>query len=298
MHEQAGDEVQALAAYQQAYRLVRSVYPMYAGVKAAIGSGSRVNLADAEECLLVRELVETLHRLAPDSMPLPQGGIAFDVVGIDLPPTVHVELVLELCEPSIRNPDEGLPTGLPRLLPLCQDQPVSATLLDGTYRLHKSGHHLSWDNDADRLARLVQVDVEGWPSEIQVQGSVIKLPPVRLRIAEAIERQLPDNGAAVDLSDVELRWSPVAQADFYRVHLDYRKEAPQPSAVMFLATDVKLPRLRFSELSANDQAQVRENLTAGRTGAWRVDAYDAAGRCIGLTLSERRFLVAAELHAP
>jgi hypothetical protein len=55
----------------------------------------------------------------------------------------------------------------------------------------------------------------------------------------------------------------------------------------------KEPRLRLADLTEIEKRQLRENYLPGRTGGWRVDAYDAHGRKIGLSLEERRFLVAA-----
>ena len=295
LHENSGRINDATAAYQQAYDRIRSVYPMYAGVKAAIGSKSRVDSPDAKECGLVHDLVDTLHRLAPNAVPLPGGRVEFDVVGVAMPPSVHIELSLELCDPKIDNPDGGLPHNLPRLLPLRQDAPVSATVLDGKYRLRISDRRTGWDESAADHARLLQVDIEDWPEEIEVRGEVVKLPPVRLRLAKAVKLQTPTSGATVKLSDTELQWLAVPNADFYRVHLEFRKETPHPTAVMFLAVDVDAPRLRLMDLSEEDKIQVRGNLTSGRTGAWRVDAYDASGRQIGTTLKENRFLVAEPL---
>ena len=88
LHEESGQTDTAIATYHQAYELARSVYPMYAGVKVARGSQSRIDAPDAETCVLVRNLVDTLHELDPQGMPLPTGRVEFDVVGIKLPPGV------------------------------------------------------------------------------------------------------------------------------------------------------------------------------------------------------------------
>ncbi len=286
---------EASAAYRQAYELARSVYPMYAGVKDSVGGGSRINTPDAQECVLIQELVGALHRLDPQAMPLPKGRVEFDVVGTTLPSTVHIDLVLKLFDPSIVDPHEGLPHSLPRLLPLRQDRPVSVTVLDGTYRLDSSGLQYRWDNDAAHVGRLVQLDIDDWPTEITVRGDVVKLPPVRLRLAEAIELQSPADDESIDLSESELRWSAVPNAKFYRLQLSVRKERPRPSAAMFLALDVDAPRFRFVDIEQGYVQLVQKNLVAGSVGEWRVDAYDADGKCIGKTLKERRFLVAEGL---
>ena len=293
--EEEGQTDEAVSAYLQAFEQIRSVFPMYSGVKATFGSKSRVDAPDAEECPLVRELVDSLRRLAPDSIPEPKGRIKFEVVGLNMPSSVHIGLRPRIFDPSITNPDKGLSHNLPRSLPLRQDQPVTATILDGTYRLRYRGHNLRWNNDSEQIVRRLQVDVDGWPQEITVQGDVVKLPPIRLRLAEPVELQMPADEIAVDLSDVELKWAPLPNATRYRVHLTARKETPSPKSVMFLVVDVESPRMRFIDLSDQNKEEVRDNLISGRTGAWRVDAYDAESKRIGTTLKEMRFLVAGEL---
>ena len=295
LFENEGQTDEAVSAYLQAYEQVRLVFPMYSGVKATFGSKSQVDAPDAEECQLVRELVDRLHRLDPDSVPQPNGRIEFEVVGLEMPPSVYVGLTPKIFDPSITNPDKGLPHNLPRSLPLRQDQPVRATILDGTYRLRYMGHNLRWNNDSEQLGRLLQVDVDGWPQEITVDGDVVKLPPVRLRLAKPVELQEPPDGTAVNLSGVELKWTPLPNATRYRVHLSARQENPSPKSIMFLVVDVESPRMRFVDLSDQNKEEVRDNLIAGRTGAWRIDAYDADSKCIGTTLKEMRFLVAGAL---
>jgi predicted Ser/Thr protein kinase len=298
LFEQNDQKAEAVGAYRQAYELARSIYPMYEGVKDAVGSGSRLDAPDAQECVLVHELVMALNQLDPQSMPLPKGRVEFEVVGMTLPPTVHIDLVLKLFDPSITDPHEGLSHNLPRLVPLRQDRPVSVSVLDGTYRLDHSGLHSRWDADDENVGRLVQVDIEDWPREITVRGDVVKLPPIRVRLTKAIELQSPASGEAINLSDIELRWTAVPDAKLYRLHLSVRKETPYPSTAMFLSLDVDNPRFRFAEMDRGYVHLVQENLVAGSLGEWRVDAYDADGRCIGKALQESRFLVAETLSEP
>lgn len=299
LHEKERRRAEAITAYRQAYDLVRSVYPMYSGVKVSRGSGSLVNTPDAEECQLVRRLVDRLQQLDPPSIPQPKGRVEFEVVGYEFPATVHIALELKLGDPSIKNPNQGLPHNLPRLIPLQQSQVVGATVLDGTYRLHQQrSYHTRWDKVSDKIGRLLQVDTSDWPDEIEVRGHVVKLPPVRIRLAEAIELQSPASGEAVNLPDAELRWTALPNAKSYQVHLSVRKELPQPMSSMFLALDVDSARLKFVDIEDKYKRLVCENLVAGSTGAWRVDAYDAAGKCIGKALEERLFLVATQLSDP
>jgi hypothetical protein len=119
----------------------------------------------------------------------------------------------------------------------------------------------------------------------------VQLPPVRLRLAEEIRLTKPEAGASVDLRDAELRWSAVPDADHYLVNLLYTAETPTPTHLFFLSPKTNEPRLRFAQLSDQERRQIRENYVPGRTAGWRVDAYDAAGKRIGVSLSEQQFLI-------
>jgi predicted Ser/Thr protein kinase len=291
-HEEARDREAALAAYRQAYELIRSVYPMYGGVKVVTGpKPSRADAPDAEECRLVRDLVAALRRLSPEALPEPRGGLQFSVEGFSLPTTIGVELTIQLCDPAIDDPHQGLPYNLPRLAPLRQDRPVTVEVLDGVYRLDLRGHHSRWDQSAERTARLLQVDVDGWPKQVEIRGGLVQLPPVRLRLAQEIQLTKPESGASVDLRNAELRWTPIPNADHYMVHLLYTAETPTPTTFFFLSMKVSEPQLGFTKLLDHERRQLRKNYLPGRTGGWRVDAYDADGRRIGLSLDEQRFLV-------
>lgn len=299
LHEEQRRTAQAITAYHAAYELLRRVYPMYGGVKASIGAQpSRVGVPDAEECKLVRDLVASLRRLDPAAMALPQGGLEFSVTGFRLPPTIGIELTLELCDPEVAHPDEGLSHNLPRLVPLRQDGPVTVQLLDGRYRLRSKGTHSRWDNSVEKVARRLEVDVENWPAEVEIRGGIVQLPPVRIRLADEVTFLSPDDAVPVNLNDVEFRWEPVPGATRYQVNVVYTTEKPSPTTYFFLTVTTREPMLKLSELPAHEQKLVRENLLPGRTGGWRVDAYDEADRRVGKTLAERRFLVADALTSP
>jgi hypothetical protein len=64
---------------------------------------------------------------------------------------------------------------------------------------------------------------------------------------------------------------------------------------MFLATRVETTHLSFVGLAEEERRLVRANLIRGSICEWQVDAYDSAGKCIGETLENRRFLVAEPL---
>ena len=46
-----------------------------------------------------------------------------------------------------------------------------------------------------------------------------------------------------------------------------------------------------AELSEAARAQLTRHFAVGRTGSWRVDAYDRQGRRVGTSLEDRRLLV-------
>lgn len=293
--EAAHERDAALASFRQAYELIRSVYPMYGGVKAAMGG--RAALPDAEECRLVRDLVAAIRNLDPAAVAEPRGGLQFRVEGFELPPTITLDLSIQLCDPAISDANQGLTYSLPRQVPLRQDQPVTLQVLDGTYRLEMRGHHGSWDSSADRIARLLQVDVEGWPKQVEIRGGMVSLPPVRLRLADEIRLLAPESGGSLDLRQAELQWMPLADADHYLVQLSYTTESPQPTQYFVGSPKTKEPRLRFTQLTDFERRQLRESFLPGRTGGWRVDALDASGRRIGTSLEQRRFLIANGLDA-
>jgi hypothetical protein len=296
LHEAEQNTQGAIVAYQRAYHFARQVFPMYEGVKASIGSQvSRVDMPDAEECRLVSELVDALRRLSPNSVPAPEGRVEFAVIGETLPPSIGIELDLVLCDPSVEDPNKGLSHNLPRLVPIRQDRPVSIGVLDGTYRLTCRGRHSRWEPESERLSHLLQVDTDNWPREIKVHGKPVKLPPVRLRVANEVQLLEPPNGATVDLSQVEFTWQPVPGATRYQVVLMYTLENPSPLTAYFLTVETTEPRLHLAEVSPRDRSQVVEHLIVGRTGGWQIDAYDDADRQVGVTLAANRFLVAREI---
>lgn len=194
--------------------------------------------------------------------------------------------------PAIDDPNEGLPHNLPRLTPLRQDASISVRVLDGRYRVAARGRQSRWEDAVDQLPRRIEVDVEGWPNVIEVRGNVVQLPPVVLRLAEVIELQSPAHGSVVDLSDTQFSWSTVPQAVRYQVQMMHTTEGPSPMTDFFLTVRVPEPRFRLRDLTAAQQELAHSNWIPGRTGGWRVDAYDAADRRVGRSLAENHFLIA------
>jgi len=289
---QEGDPQAALVAFLEAHEHFRRVFPYLGGVTAIVGlSPSQGEMPDAEECQLVRDLVAQLVQHAPERFGGPPGGLTFSVVGTELAAGVGLHLDVVLCDPDLADPDQGLPSPLPRRVPLRQDRPVSIPMLDGTYRLTVRGHHARWDRQHERFVRLLQVDVEGWPQEVTIEKRHVALPPVHLRLAEEIALVHPPAHAPVVLAEAELAWHPVAGADHYIVQLSYLGQGPSPTQTYFLSPRTTETRLRFASLPEAARAQLTRHFAVGRTGSWRVDAYDRQGRRVGTSLEDRRLLV-------
>ncbi|MGN6135762.1 MAG: hypothetical protein ACTHOU_14835 [Aureliella sp.] len=229
---------------------------------------------------------------------MPKGGIEFELTGAPLPAEAVVELVVELSDPAIDQPDAGLPHHLPRLIPLRSDQPVRFQVLDGKYRLRCRSHRGLWRPSAERAMRLLQVETDDWPQIIEVRGQMVRLPPVRLRQAEEMRQQAPADGDVVDLAKVELRWQAIEGAATYKVQFLYTEEKPSPSTTYFLVVETTQPQVKIAELTAFEHQQIRRNLHAGREAGWQVDAYDAAGKRIGLSPKESHFVVGEPLPEP
>ena len=128
-----------------------------------------------------------------------------------------------------------------------------------------------------------------------MRGNTVTLPPLRLRLAEAIKPNSPGDGEAIDLSEAELKWSAIPNAKLYRVHLWARQNTPRPTASLFHTIEVTTPQLRFDSIDENGEKLVRQNLAQGTICEWQVHAYDMENKCIGKTLKNKRFLVAEPL---
>jgi hypothetical protein len=106
----------------------------------------------------------------------------------------------------------------------------------------------------------------------------------------------PVDGERLDLNQTELKWSPVEGADHYRVQFSYTLEDPSPHKYSFASIQTKQPCLNLNRLTGRETQRVAEYLLKGRTGSWQIYALDAAGRTIGKSLEERRFLVLDSLN--
>jgi len=292
-NEQAGDPTRALQCYRQAYDWIQSVYPMYSGVKAASGAARREDAPDAEECRIVRDVAGALQRLAPREWTLPRGALRINVRGVPLPTSMDCSLQVELCAPSIVNPNEGLPHNLPRLIPLPRQGTTQAQVLDGRYRLTFRGHQANWQNDDEATARRLQIGPVDWPDQVAIQGQTVDLT-VETWLATEIQLKSPTEGLAVKLAELELAWNPIPGAQRYQIQLMSLKDGTVTTVSYFLTVESPEPRLRISALPEPERLVIRENLRVGSLGSCRIEALDKTGRRVGVTLAERRFLVAED----
>ncbi len=294
--ESDGNRSPAIAAYERAFEFFRKVYPYYSGVSSHLGAslptGSDLK---GEECQLVADLCSDLARLAPEKYPQPTGGIEFSLDGAPLPADVVMGFRLTLCDVNVANPDDNLPHKLPRITRLGTDGRAFVGVLDGRYRLSFGGNSARWSQGSGRFMGLMQIDTDHWPTEVTIQGNRLQLPPAHVWLAEEVQLLLPKKDAILRLDDAEFRWRAVPQAAYYQVRFLYSTESPHATTTVFAFLRTEETELRLDSLKANDRKAIAENLLAGRTGGWSVTAYDAQKRRIGVTLEERRFLVAEEL---
>jgi len=294
--ESDGNKSQAIAAYQRAGQFFRKVYPYYSGVSSHLGASLPTSSdLSGEECQLVASLYGDLSRLDPEKYPQPTGGIEFSLDGAPLPADVVMGIRLILCDVNLVNPDENLPHQLPRITRLGPDGRAFVGILDGHYRLAFGGNQARWTQESGRFMGLMQIDTDHWPTEVTIQGNRIQLPPARVRLAEEVQLSLPKKDAILRLDDAEFRWRPVPHAAWYQVRFLYSTESPHATTTIFAFIRTEDTQLRLDHLEAFDRKTIAENLLAGRTGGWSETAYDVQNRRIGVSLEERRFLVAEEL---
>lgn len=139
------------------------------------------------------------------------------------------------------------------------------------------------------------VDSSALAKEVEIRGETLDLPPIRLSLTPEIKRLSPGESASVDLREHIFRWTPIPNTATYQINfsLDDNTDFGALHRVTSLATikttstGLCLGMLKPAELSILPQ-----NLIRGRTGIWRVSAYDAKNHLIGETYHDARFVVA------
>jgi hypothetical protein len=222
---------------------------------------------------------------------------------------IEIELSIEVADPAVENPDAGLSHSLPRSVSLNSTGPMRIDVLDGRYRLRSRNRSMRWTNQAEPIARRIEVDTSAWPDEVEVAGKTILLPQAEIRLLEAIELRQPINGSVVDLNEVELQWQPVPGASWYQLQLSYTMlntavavaggpRSPVSTTEYFFTVRSDSHRLRVADLSGAERKAVLQNWIKGRTAGWQVDAYDTADQRLGTAIGESHFLVGSPLDNP
>jgi hypothetical protein len=249
---------------------------------------------------MLQDAFTALRRLAPEMPDALQGGIRLTVQGLQIPPEINVALSVIICDPSIKDPDEGLRQLLSRHIAIREDQTAWVGVADGRYRMavRESGRSFSGDvaDSLRRVYRLLVLDFDKVPSEVEIQGNVQEFI-IAARLAAEINLAQPHPEAAVDLSTDLFRWTEVPNAAYYRINFGYQSDTGEGSTYYGVA-GLKVRSTVLSLAQADDPgvAHLRRSLMPGRTGMWYVEAFDAADHCIGRSLEHNRsFLVASGL---
>ena len=187
--EKAGDTPAALAAYRKAYDVLRPRFPVYAGVTQGLEmSHPRSLRLEPYECSGLRFVVHHLRRLDPAAKPL-RGGLRFRIIGLDLPPDLRVALQIILVDAATSN--AGRVLSALGDAPVQLDQTAWVGVADGRYRMEvhqstaKGGRSSeSWGGRASRLTDHLELDFSALPTEIEVRGTTLDLPPIRAFLKE------------------------------------------------------------------------------------------------------------------
>lgn len=299
VQEAAHDMTSALTAYHTALDHLRKVFPFVEGVAAGMPAQALKDpnfVVDAPECRLLRELLESLHRLDPQSPLTATGGLRLRFDRPELLNDVQVAVKLAVWDPAIANPHSGLSRNLASYVPVHGDEPRKVKILPGTYQLHLAGTMTSWDSPAGRDAvKLLDITAPQWPKNITIGDEWIDLSPLVVRRLSAIKLIKPADLARIDLKTDSLTWEPVPDAAYYEVALAHFSDVPHPTSTYFQSIRTTEPTLKPSRLLARDQQTLRQNWTVGRTAGYYVQAFNADGQRLATTLDERRFLIASPL---
>jgi hypothetical protein len=303
--EKQGDRAAALARHREAFALIKSVYPIYAGV-GGMGQVRQAELNEwgAPEMLLVRRIDDAIRRLDPGAPPALGGGLRLKVEGVTIPQEVNFNFNVVVCDPEVKDPNAGLRWHLSRGVSLLLDQTAWVGVADGKYRLEisRSGASMSGDDpQAKRVYRLLEFDLAGMPQEVEIRGQTVELPPIRARMMEEIKPLHPAEGASVDFNETLFRWTEVPGAAYYRVSFSLMTETEAATPLQKAIASVKTegPVLLLAKVPEEDRGarSIRESLRAGRFGVWSVEAYDDKDRRIGTCLElNNSFLVVKGLE--
>jgi len=297
-YEQNQAVAEALVAYRAALAQLKLVHPYIAGVASTLqASYSRTTnvAADSPECRMMRDLLASIARLDPEFVDPAQGGLRLRFDHPELLAGFDVAINLELTDPAIGDPFQGMPHRVSSFVSMSPTEPTEVRVLDGRYRLRLAGMSRQYQPPTAIDPSLLDLSAEDWPKEIEIQGGMVELPPMAVRQLAEILPIAPAERAQADLSTDPLAWNAVRGAAWYEVQLGYFIDSPSPSVTYFAVLKSEAPQLRLLEQPDRERRNVGQHWTRGRTAMFRVAAFDAEGRRIATTVDERQFLIAAPL---
>lgn len=293
----AGKTMEAKAAATEAFERMRKAYPIYCGTaKSVVIAGdakSRIG-KEAPEAELLREADALARKLDPDGPKRLRGGLRFEIVGVAMPADAALDVQVKLTD--VQTAED------PRFLPYWRAPFVGSKLevgvADGEYRLSLVGHGVTTSNNAsDRFVRFTAFDFDRVPKVVQVNGDfqTIRIPARSLR---ELELASPAAGAAVDPNADFLTWKAVEGAKFYRVAIAVQQDRAGSRSMEFLPhAETSVPRACLGAMNDKDAARRSAKLRAGATATWAVEAYDADGRVIAVSLETARPVLIAKSAA-
>ena len=297
LKETEDSPAEALTHYRSALDEMRRVYPFAGGVISGVQidvAGDSNKHADSPECRLVRDLLESIHRLDPQFRKEVTGGIRFR---LDHPERLNggrLSVRLRLCDEQISFPHQGLSRRLSTAVPMNEDEWREVKVIPGRYKLGLEGTAFTW-NSAEANPNRLDITVPDWPKTIEITGDMIELPPVRVRLLAEIQLIRPADHSRVNLSKDTIAWAPVPDAVRYELTCRYFTDLPNPTATSFHTITTDKTELAPAKLSGRDRDAILREWTAGRTAAVQIEAYNAQEQRIATTLKERLFLVVAGL---
>jgi serine/threonine protein kinase len=295
VHEAANDRTQAIVSYRAALEEFRRLYPFVGGVVSDFQNNLLISKTrpDAPECLLIRDVLDSVHRLDPSFPTDVTGGIRIHLKNAELLGRASVTIRPLLSDISIKNPNEGLHRHLSTNVPLNRDAASEIRVLPGHYRLSLEGRSYSW-NSSDVNPRLLELDIDAWPQEIDIGDEWIDLT-LSVRRLEEIKFTSPAAGAPIDLTKDAISWTAIPEAVKYDVQLVVYTDLPNPMVTGFHGESTSEPLFRPSSVNSRDMNKLRNHWSIGSTIGLRIIAFDASGRQIAISLEERKFLVAFPL---
>jgi predicted Ser/Thr protein kinase len=278
---------------EEAFELLRSVYPMYEGVAASTViaplEGSRIG-REAPQCRLLREAHALAQKLSPGQPSRLRGGIHLRLRGVDLPAGVAANI-------HVTMQTKGAPAAgqkfLPhRNVPFSKDEALVG-VADGEYLLKLDTGTWTYQPSLVQHVRLLVMDLERVQGQVVIDGEYV---PIDIPVRKLGEIRLlgPAAGAAFAPATDFLRWEEVKGAASYQVSLDLEQDGKGSRTITSLPPlTVKGPRVCLGTLEDAHAGDRLRKLRPGQIATWSVSALDREGRRIAVSLETHRPLLIA-----